>query len=72
MKEVRISGGGTEMEWDVEGRTERRNGDFSKSWVCPFCYGGHFRAADSTTTSQKTLARVNDTFKGIGSTPQEK
>ena len=48
-KEVRISGGGTEMEWDVEGRIERRNGDFSKSWVCPFCHGEPF--------GQQTLAQ---------------
>lgn len=26
------------MEWDFEGRTERRKGDFHKSWVCPFCH----------------------------------
>jgi hypothetical protein len=48
-KEVRISGGGTEMEWDIEGRTEKRVGDFSKSWVYPFCYEEQLRAADSST-----------------------
>lgn len=37
-KEVRISEGGTEMEWDADGVTERTVGDFHKSWVCPFCY----------------------------------
>ena len=37
-KEVGISGGGTEMEWDIEGRTDRVQGDFDTSWVCPFCH----------------------------------
>ena len=37
-KEVRISGGGTEMEWDVDGKNQVRRGDFHRSWVCPFCY----------------------------------
>jgi hypothetical protein len=45
--EVRISTGGTEMEWDAEGTTERLQGDFHKSWVCPFCYPEHFTIADS-------------------------
>jgi hypothetical protein len=48
---VRISGGGTEMEWDVEGVTERLRGDFSKSWVCPFCYPDRFSAGASYTMS---------------------
>ena len=51
--EVRISSGGTKMEWDIEGRTETRKGDFSKSWVCPFChphcYVERFQAAASGT-----------------------
>jgi hypothetical protein len=45
-KEVRISGGGTEMEWDVESGTKRLRGDFSKSWVCPFCYPEHVDSTD--------------------------
>ncbi len=36
--EVRISGGGTTMEWDVDGKTQTSHGDFHKSWVCPFCH----------------------------------
>lgn len=43
--EVRISPGGTEMEWDIEGKTEMRHGDFHLSWVCPFCYPEYFRVA---------------------------
>lgn len=29
------------MEWAVEGVTKTLQGDFSKSWVCPFCYPEH-------------------------------
>ena len=46
-KEVRISGGGTEMEWDTGGKTEKQSGDFSKVWVCPFCYEECFRHAET-------------------------
>ena len=52
-KEVRISGGGTEMEWDIEGRTARRNGDFHKSWACPFCYGEHFQSEEKTDANAR-------------------
>lgn len=49
---MRISGGGTEIEWDVEGGvTKRLQGDFSKSWVCPFCYPEPFSAGASYTMS---------------------
>jgi hypothetical protein len=50
-KVVRISGGGTEMEWNVEGMTKRLRGDLSKSWVCPFCYPERFSAGVSYTMS---------------------
>lgn len=41
--EVRISGGGTEMEWDVDGKIQLRRGNYHKSWVCPFCYPDLFK-----------------------------
>ena len=44
-REVRISGGGTEMEWEVDGKNHMQRGDFHNSWVCPFCYSEHFHAA---------------------------
>ena len=41
--EVRISAGGSEMHWDIDGQAKKVNGDFSKHWVCPFCYPQCYR-----------------------------
>ena len=45
--EVRLSPGGTEMEWEFEGRTKRLQGDFYPTWVCPFCHPDRFLLAES-------------------------
>jgi hypothetical protein len=47
------------MGWDIEGRTEMRNGDFHKSWVCPFCYGEHFQAEEKPMQMQEMLNQLD-------------
>ena len=44
-KVLRISGGSTEMEWDAANRTKKALGDFSRVFVCPYCYPECYRDA---------------------------